>query len=84
MDVAVRAARLGNRILGLVAMLIIVLMLSYGGYSLWDNYMVSAGAFLSGDLLKYKPQAGSDNSLTMEELLAVNEMCGGGSPSTIR
>lgn len=73
MDVAVRAARLGNRILGLVAMLIIVLMLSYGGYSLWDNYMVSAGAFLSGDLLKYKPQAGSDNSLTMEELLAVNE-----------
>ncbi len=31
-------------------------MFAYGGYSLWDSYMVNQGAFLSSDLLKYKPQ----------------------------
>lgn len=72
MDAAVMAARIGNKILSLMAVTLIVVLFSFGGYSLWDNLMVSEGAFLTSDLLKYKPSPGSASSLTFEELLALN------------
>ena len=74
METAARAARIGNQILSLIAAVMILLMLLYGGYSLWDSYMVSQGAFLGSDLLKYKPaveEAGGEN-LSLEDLMAVN------------
>ena len=43
----------------LLAAGLILLMLLYGGYSLWDTAMVFQGAFLSSDLLAFKP-AGDD------------------------
>ena len=51
-----------------------ILMLAYGGYSLWDNYMINSGAFLTSDLLKYKPPENSDaeDNLSLEELMALN------------
>ena len=75
METAARAARFGNFILSLMASVIILTMFAYGGYSLWDSYMVNQGAFLSSDLLKYKPQATGETGETnysLEELIALN------------
>ncbi len=74
METAVKAARLGNRILSLMASVLILAMFAYGGYSLWDSYMVNQGAFLSSDLLKYKPQlsGGGGANYSLEELIAIN------------
>ena len=75
METAARAARVGNAVLSLMAFIIIIVMFAYGGYSLWDSYMVNQGAFLSSDLLKYKPQTTEDGgaNYTLEELMAINE-----------
>lgn len=75
METAAKAARFGNFILSLIASVIILAMFAYGGYSLWDSYMVNQGAFLSSDLLKYKPQAAEDGgeaNYSLEELIALN------------
>ena len=75
MEIAAKAARFGNFILSLIASVIILAMFAYGGYSLWDSYMVNQGAFLSSDLLKYKPQAAEDGgeaNYSLEELIALN------------
>ena len=75
METAAKAARFGNFILSLMAFVIILAMFAYGGYSLWDSYMVNQGAFLSSDLLKYKPQAAEDGgeaNYSLEELIALN------------
>lgn len=74
MELAVKASRIGNSILSLIAGILIALMLLYGGYSLWDNYMVNQGAFLGSDLLKYKPTGGGEtgDNLSLEELMAIN------------
>lgn len=37
MEIAGTLARLGNRILSMIAAIMILLMLLYGGYSLWDT-----------------------------------------------
>lgn len=75
MEIAVRAARIGNYLLGMIAAIMIVLMCAYGGYSLWDNYMINQSAFAGSDLLKYKPQmsGGSEATYSLEELIALNE-----------
>ena len=74
METAVKVARIGNAILGFVAIIMILLMLSYGGYSLWDNYSINRNAFLSGDLLKYKPNPSTPEAenYSLEELLMIN------------
>lgn len=73
MEIAVRAARIGNYILSAIAAIMILLMLAYGGYSLWDSYMINRGAFTGSDLLKYKPtgETGGEN-YSLEELIALN------------
>lgn len=74
MEIAARAARIGNQILSLIAFLMILLMLLYGGYSLWDSYMINQGAFLTNDLLKYKPTGGgTGENYSLEELMLINE-----------
>ena len=40
MKKAAAAARIGNQILSVIVALLIVLMLSYGMYSLWDTYRI--------------------------------------------
>ncbi len=74
MELAVRASRIGNAILGFIAAIMIMLMMLYGGYSLWDNYMINQGGFIGSDLLKYKPAVddGGEN-LSLDELLLINE-----------
>ncbi|MDO5418418.1 MAG: class B sortase [Lachnospiraceae bacterium] len=73
MERAARIARIGDRVLSAIAAIMILLLFLYGGYSLWDSYMINKGAFLGGDLLKYKP-ASTDGgaNYTLEELLKLN------------
>ena len=72
MEIAGTLARLGNRILSMIAAIMILLMLLYGGYSLWDTEMVYRGAFLSSDLLQFKPAEDAVESPTLLELQAIN------------
>ena len=53
MERAALLARAGNRALSVIVGIFILVMLMYGGYSLWDTAMLYQGAFVSNDLLKY-------------------------------
>lgn len=55
MKIAESIARLGNKLLSLIAVLLILLLFSYGAYSLWDIYRINNNAFVSDSLLRYKP-----------------------------
>ncbi|MDO4459771.1 MAG: class B sortase [Clostridia bacterium] len=68
-------SRFGNKLLSLIAGLLMILMLAYAGYSLWDNAMVTSGAFIGSDLLKYKPKEISEDGTnpTLEELKLIND-----------
>ena len=72
MELAAKLATIGNRILAFIASIMILLMLLYGGYSLWDVYVTYTGAFLGSDLMQWKPVVGADNAPTFEELRAIN------------
>jgi sortase, srtB family len=74
MDVAAKAAKAGDRVLSILAIVLMVIMLAFGGYSLWDTYVTMTGAFLNRDLLKYKPTANNpeETRLSLEELLKIN------------
>ena len=74
MDVAAKAAKAGDKVLSLLAIVLMVTMLAFGGYSLWDTYVSMTGAFLKRDLLKYKPSVDNpeETRLSLEELLAIN------------
>lgn len=73
MEQAAKLARLGDRLVSLLAGGLILLMLLYGGYSLWDTAMVYSGAFLSEELLAFKPASDDPNSNpTLTELQEIN------------
>ena len=68
-------ARLGKRILNNVTALLVLLMLLYGGYSLWDTWQILQGGFTADSLLALKPAVtaeASEDSPTFEDLLALN------------
>lgn len=73
MEKAAKLARIGNRILGLIAALLILVMLLYGGYSLWDSAMVYRGGFVSDELLAAKPVVEENANPSFQKLLAINE-----------
>ena len=75
MEFAAKLARGADKVLSLIAVLMILLLLCYGGYSLWDTAMLYKGAFNSSDLLQYKPSADDPESLTFEELLKLRRLC---------
>lgn len=74
MEHAARLARAGDRVLSVFAGLLILLMLLYGGYSLWDTAMTFQGAFVSSDLLQFKPAStdSPDDNPTLAELQKIN------------
>ena len=73
MGIAVKCARVGNKILSFIAMVLVLIMLLYGGYSLWNTIMIYRGAFSSNDLLKYQPTGDGPNSITLGELMKLNK-----------
>ena len=73
MGIAVKCARVGNKILSFIAMVLVLIMLLYGGYSLWNTIMIYRGAFSSNDLLKYQPTGDGPNSIMLGELMKLNK-----------
>lgn len=66
------AARVGNRILRIMAGILILLMLSYGVYSLWDTYKIYANSFADEELLKFRPTDDGEDNPTLKDLKKLN------------
>ena len=69
---AAMAARVGNRILSIMAGILILLMLSYGMYSLWDTYKIYANSFADEELLKFRPTDDGEDNPTLKDLKKLN------------
>ena len=67
-----KGIKAGNKILEILAALFIILMLLYGAYSLWDTCQINRRAFISGELMKYKPAGKTDESPSLQELQKIN------------
>ena len=72
MERMAKLARAGNRALSFIAGILVLVMFLYGGYSLWDTAMLYQGAFVSDDLLEYKPSPGKTDGPTLAELAGLN------------
>ena len=72
MNKAAMAARVGNRILSIMAGILILLMLSYGMYSLWDTYKIYANSFADEELLKFRPTDDGEDNPTLKDLEKLN------------
>lgn len=72
MEIAAQAARVGNRILNIIVGILTLILFLYGAYCLWDTYVTARGAFISDDLLEYKPIPGQEENPTLDELMAIN------------
>lgn len=72
MKKAAIAARVGNRILSIMAGILILLMLSYGVYSLWDTYKIYANSFADEELLKFRPTDDGEDNPTLKDLKKLN------------
>ena len=66
------AARVGNRILSIMAGILILLMISYGVYSLWDTYKIYANSFADEELLKFRPTDDGEDNPTLKDLKKLN------------
>jgi sortase B len=71
---AAGAAKAGNRVLDFIARVLIIIMVLYGGFSLWETYCEYTGAFLSDDLIRYKPDPdhADDDNPGLKELMGIN------------
>lgn len=72
MKKAAMAARVANRILSIMAGILILLMLSYGVYSLWDTYKIYANSFADEELLKFRPTDDGEDNPTLKDLKKLN------------
>ena len=72
MKKAAMAARVGNRILSIMAGILILLMLSYGMYSLWVTYKIYANSFADEELLKFRPTDDGEDNPTLKDLKKLN------------
>jgi len=77
LEVVAKAARIGNKVLSFVAVVIILVLLLYSGYSLWDTSNVFRQGFIGEELLKFKPTQGDGANPTLAELMKINpDVCG--------
>ena len=74
MILAGKLARIGNRILGALAAILVLILLLYGGYSIWDTWHLYHSALSTSELLRYKPKAtaGGGEDPSLAELAAIN------------
>ncbi|EKC43854.1 sortase, SrtB family, partial [human gut metagenome] len=73
MKIIVFVSKTGDWLVSFVAAILATVMLLYGGYALWDTAMLYQGAFVSQNLMKYKPSVSVDeDDAGLEELLAIN------------
>lgn len=76
-DRAARLARLGTRLVSALAGLLMLALLAFGGFALWQDAALRRGAFVGAELLQYKPAAPAADNPTLAELQTVNpDVCG--------
>lgn len=74
MQVAADISRIGEKILDRIVAIILILVILFAGYSLWNSYMLYRGGFSGSDLLAYKPQITEDGkNPTLWDLMKINE-----------
>ena len=77
LDRAARLARLGTRLVSALAGLLMLALLAFGGFALWQDAALRCGAFVGAELLQYKPAAPAADNPTLAELQTVNpDVCG--------
>lgn len=69
MDVVQKLIRGVNRLFDWLVCAALLMALLYGGYALWDNFMIYRGTSLSSQITKYKP---TSSNPTLSELQAIN------------
>jgi sortase B len=74
-DLAAKLANGGDRILGKIIGLLLIVALLYSGFCLWDTWKIYRNAGLNSDLLKYKPTiTGADTpNPSLSDLQKINE-----------
>ena len=72
LDRAARLARLGTRLVSALAGLLMLALLAFGGFALWQDAALRRGAFVGAELLQYKPAAPAADNPTLAELQTVN------------
>jgi len=70
LETAERLLHTLNRLVDRIVCIVLVLSLLYGGYALWDNYMIYKGTDLDSQIAKYKPTPSNPN---LSELQAINK-----------
>jgi sortase B len=74
-EAAAAIVRVADRLLnGLIAIILAVALL-YGGFGLWDTWMIYKNAGVDSDILKYKPTGSADEDApnpTLSELQKIN------------
>lgn len=74
---AARLARAGSAAVSAAAGLLMLALLAFGGFALWQDAAVSRGAFAGAELLHYKPAVLAADNPTLAELQARNpDVCG--------
>ncbi len=74
MQVAADISRIGEKILDRIVAIILILVILFAGYSLWNSYMLFRGGFAGDELLKFKPQITEDvQNPTLWDLMKINE-----------
>ncbi|MFO3665705.1 class B sortase [Anaerococcus sp. ENR0831] len=74
MQTVANISRIGEKILDRIVAIILILVILFAGYSLWNSYMLFRGGFAGDDLLKYKPQITEDGeNPTLWDLMKINE-----------
>ncbi len=65
LDRAARLARLGTRLVSALAGLLMLALLAFGGFALWQDAALRRGAFVGAELLQYKPAAPAADNPTL-------------------
>lgn len=77
LDRAARLARLGTRLVSALAGLLMLALLAFSGFALWQDAALRRGAFVGAELLQYKPAAPAADNPTLAGLQTVNpDVCG--------
>ena len=73
MKLGVIAAKVGDKIIVIFAVILMILLMSYGSFSLWYTYMTMQEGFLNNELMALKPFSKEDETLGFQDLLVLNE-----------
>ncbi len=68
-----KSAKVGDKVIVVFAVILMVLLMSYGSFSLWYTYMTMQEGFLNNELMALKPFTKEDETLNFQDLLVLNE-----------